>query len=1295
MNDRLDSLCLYVAVKHQQKQGIGARALFESQEATLESFLSDIKDFAPGMNGWDALRRYHVDYLLPLHDAVAGLSHDEYMGVLDRVFGHAATPILPVAQSENWYQDYLNSFSPEEKQSLREDIEAVWERVEQIVDPSKRIGTDGEDVIECVPTLMNPMAKDRASGLVVGRIQSGKTRNYIGMALKAFCEGDWNAVIVLTSNNKALAWQTNERLREDIFKRSDGGITALYDFESVASGPKWLSSPVIGGNGRYLGLALKEPNHLRDIRQWLSKQDKSAVRNLRLLVIDDECDAATPDTQSTGSDKWDVYSFEAYLQTITSEFSADWLLGLRRAMEIADGRAEDDRGQNDNQKAVTDCVLGHLRNDEDADTYSGLLSKLSESDSVLWGTICGEDSFRNALGLEVEFTDERNHRARALDYVSDMIGRRPGELCSALRYLFDVELRRSTINHALCMLVSRFNNEDFAYKYGKVAYLGYTATPVANLVNEVSANNPLAPDFAYSMYVPIKYFGFKAIFGEPDDAITAYTNMPIVSWIPEDEHDIVNRLRVAKTRDDIRFDNDLNAFVNDQHNQAVEIGSWNTMKDAICWLFCTAAVRKMAWDSKEHKEDTAKTVPLRWTTMLINVNHRKAIHRMLQQSIHQYLSRMDDAQFQGDFVARCKVIWKRETGKLTAEKFSQLFPNYDAPDGYPSWEQVEQVIRKYFLEGLNYVNGVCGRDLGVVHVCNINSDADGKENLEAYKQVVPDLSDCHIWILCGGNTISRGLTLDGLTVSYFNRLADTTPADNVTQMGRWFGYRLGYELLPRAWMMADTVREFKDMCRQEEFLHKKLREGFSLGYSPKCGEHAIEIMTSVNRVSSSRMNAFGSDYSGFNSPDGTFRDLTLEASRIHGAVNAMEKILKEFYTTTYVNDPECVRDPEGNRDRNKSFGFYYKDVQAADILVLLGAARSASADSGEYDLLMGEVRRYPNTSWDIVINNPDTNIVFPFANFNQISVASATSQPINGGIRFGKIQNTAYRGNYANIEKVILNEAECNLLAKKISAPFWDKFPAEPDYNSREKVNDAIQVVRNGGYKDALPNPIRKFYSFVRMTGEDYRSEVFTTYRGRKGFDHNPILQITFIQPPEGVRNPGTKFPVLSYFWPGHPIDGFIVGSNRGELDKNENHDALQIAKRIEGMLDKTYHFLHRDSIVYELNNQAGAGNQVGGAIVDKALKYVRRGYGLVTKEMLSEVADAVYYSKKWCGDPKMFRRMFIQELGAFCKGNEANASDVANNFRFGCILSRRGRQTTDSVWADFLMFHMEELKCQ
>jgi len=77
-------------------------------------------------------------------------------------------------------------------------------------------------------------------------------------------------------------------------------------------------------------------------------------------------------------------------------------------------------------------------------------------------------------------------------------------------------------------------------------------------------------------------------------------------------------------------------------------------------------------------------------------------------------------------------------------------------------------------------------------------------------------------IAVGGNRLSRGLTLEGLTVSYFVRRSATY--DTLMQMGRWFGYRLGYEDLTRIYTTPELESWFRDLA----FVEHRLREDIQI-----------------------------------------------------------------------------------------------------------------------------------------------------------------------------------------------------------------------------------------------------------------------------------------------------------------------------------------------------------------------------------------------------------------------------------------------------------------------------------
>ena len=85
-------------------------------------------------------------------------------------------------------------------------------------------------------------------------------------------------------------------------------------------------------------------------------------------------------------------------------------------------------------------------------------------------------------------------------------------------------------------------------------------------------------------------------------------------------------------------------------------------------------------------------------------------------------------------------------------------------------------------------------------------------------------------IVVGGTSLARGYTLEGLSVSYF--LRNTVFYDTLMQMGRWFGYRPGYEDLCRIYMPEERIEDFADIIRSTEELFSDFRLMASMKKTP-------------------------------------------------------------------------------------------------------------------------------------------------------------------------------------------------------------------------------------------------------------------------------------------------------------------------------------------------------------------------------------------------------------------------------------------------------------------------------
>jgi hypothetical protein len=141
------------------------------------------------------------------------------------------------------------------------------------------------------------------------------------------------------------------------------------------------------------------------------------------------------------------------------------------------------------------------------------------------------------------------------------------------------------------------------------------------------------------------------------------------------------------------------------------------------------------------------------------------------------------------------------------------------------------------------------QDLGAVELPADKDDllTEASQNLARLKVVVlngdtgetlgyKDRLDCQL-VAIGGNRLSRGLTLEGLTVAYF--LRTTTMADSLLQMARWYGFRTGYDDLIRIWTTEGIAQWFVELALVEEALRDAITALDKAGRRP--AEMAIRM----------------------------------------------------------------------------------------------------------------------------------------------------------------------------------------------------------------------------------------------------------------------------------------------------------------------------------------------------------------------------------------------------------------------------------------------------------------------
>lgn len=306
-------------------------------------------------------------------------------------------------------------------------------------------------------------------------------------------------------------------------------------------------------------------------------------------------------------------------------------------------------------------------------------------------------------------------------------------------------------------------------------YVGYTATPFANVFMDPNDETEMYPsDFIVSLPRPETYFGAERIFGlplhAPDDAVDDGLDMARI--IPDNEVD------------------NLNAPTSREDRAAWVPAMSDTLETATRWFLLATAARRAREGIASH------------SSMLVHTTSYVDPHFRTKDMLDGLLDRLLD-ELSDDGPGRFRAVWEAEYGRVgPVDGVAPLI-----------WDDVvlnlEDVLR-------------CTR----VVVDNGSST----DRLD-YGRKTPDGTEiAETVIAVGGSTLSRGLTLEGLVVSYFTRAARTY--DTLLQMGRWFGYRPGYEELPRVWMSAKIRDDFRFLAQVEWEIREEMQSMERRGVTP-------------------------------------------------------------------------------------------------------------------------------------------------------------------------------------------------------------------------------------------------------------------------------------------------------------------------------------------------------------------------------------------------------------------------------------------------------------------------------
>ena len=303
-----------------------------------------------------------------------------------------------------------------------------------------------------------------------------------------------------------------------------------------------------------------------------------------------------------------------------------------------------------------------------------------------------------------------------------------------------------------------------------VTYVGYTATPFANvLINPYPVDgqelDDLYPrDFITALPSPARYFGTERLFGvepsDPDNVRPHEEGLDMIRVVPPKEETLLQP-RSQRERDSF---------------QPVMTASLET---SILYFLACCAARHVRGDGMEHM------------TMLVHTSAYVIAHERVAALIQGWVdvNRANLVDRASELGRRIRNIWADEQDRLPADITDS--PSVSADQVFEMLPTVLETV-EFPIE-----NG---------------SSEDRIDYTEGPKT----------YIVVGGSILARGLTLEGLMVSYFLRTANQY--DTLLQMGRWFGYRRRYEDLPRIWMPEELALRFRALATVEQEIRDEIEQ---------------------------------------------------------------------------------------------------------------------------------------------------------------------------------------------------------------------------------------------------------------------------------------------------------------------------------------------------------------------------------------------------------------------------------------------------------------------------------------
>ena len=352
---------------------------------------------------------------------------------------------------------------------------------------------------------------------------------------------------------------------------------------------------------------------------------------------------------------------------------------------------------------------------------------------------------------------------------------------------------------------------ELLHRFEKKVYLAYTATPYANIFIKKNNYHPKYGEDLYPRHFLINlpqsqnYLGAETLFGlegDEDQDIEEVEALPLIRDVKDNEPVIPSK-----------------------HNKKYNIIHIpDSLKNALKSFILTCAARRIRSNGIIHN------------SMLIHVTLFRNLQDSIEELVRTELTDLSARIMSGiDQLEDFKFIWGNDFEKTTERMFSLGYET-----AVPiSWEKIKIELHEAVrLISIKKINGeaVDVLDYREKELASAKKEKNGEKLHWGEK-------GAHV-IAIGGNKLSRGLTLEGLSISYYLRASSMY--DTLMQMGRWFGYRVGYEDLCRIYTTIELQNWYSHIARANIELKKEFEKMESIKATPE--DFGVKVLNHPERL---------------------------------------------------------------------------------------------------------------------------------------------------------------------------------------------------------------------------------------------------------------------------------------------------------------------------------------------------------------------------------------------------------------------------------------------------------------